>query len=82
MTERPDGTLEVVLAVSEPAWLERLLLRLGPEAEVVDPPALRARRGRRPRAAYSPAIPKSPRATPALEAERSGTERVGTRMRG
>ena len=38
VTERPDGTLEVVLAVSEPAWLERLLLRLGPDAEVVDPP--------------------------------------------
>ena len=42
VTERPDGTLDVVLTVSEPAWLERLLLRLGPEAEVVDPPALRA----------------------------------------
>ena len=29
--------LEVVLAVSEPAWLERLLLRLGPVAPVVGP---------------------------------------------
>ena len=32
VTERADGSLEIVLAVSEPAWLERLLLRLGPEA--------------------------------------------------
>ena len=36
-TVRPDGTLEVVLAVSEPAWLERLLVRLGPEARVLGP---------------------------------------------
>ena len=36
-TTRPDGTLEVVLAVSEPAWLERLLVRLGPEARVIHP---------------------------------------------
>ena len=34
-TTRPDGTIEVVLAVSEPAWLERLLVRLGPEARVL-----------------------------------------------
>jgi proteasome accessory factor C len=38
VTELADGGLEVVLAVSEPAWLERLLLQLGPEARVVDPP--------------------------------------------
>ena len=31
ITTRPDGTLEVELAISEPAWLERLLVRLGPE---------------------------------------------------
>jgi proteasome accessory factor C len=37
LTERPDGSLEIVLAVSERAWLERLLLRLGPEARVVAP---------------------------------------------
>ncbi len=37
VTERPDGGLDVVLAVSEPAWLERLLLRLGPDAFVIDP---------------------------------------------
>ncbi len=41
VTERSDGSLEVVLAVSEPAWLERLLLRLGPDARVVTPKALR-----------------------------------------
>ena len=46
---RPDGTLEVVLAVSEPAWLERLLVRLGPEATVVAPPEPPGRpRRRRP----------------------------------
>jgi proteasome accessory factor C len=37
VTERGDGILDVVLAVSEPAWLERLLLRLGPEAQVLRP---------------------------------------------
>jgi len=35
VTERADGRLDVVLAVSEPAWLERLLLRLGPDATVL-----------------------------------------------
>jgi len=35
---RGDGSWQVVLAVSEPAWLERLLLSLGPDAEVVAPP--------------------------------------------
>jgi proteasome accessory factor C len=42
VTERPDGSLDVALTVSEPVWLERLLLRLGPDAEVVDPPEWRA----------------------------------------
>jgi proteasome accessory factor C len=37
VTERSGGSLDVVLTVSERAWLERLLLRLGPDAEVVDP---------------------------------------------
>lgn len=36
--EQRDGHCRVTLAVSEPAWLERLLLRLGPEAAVVDGP--------------------------------------------
>jgi proteasome accessory factor C len=35
--ERADGTLDVDLVVSEDAWLERLLLRLGPDATVVAP---------------------------------------------
>ncbi len=41
VTTRPDGTIEMVLAVSEPAWLERLLVRLGPEARVVAPETAR-----------------------------------------
>ena len=36
-TQRRDGSWEVVLAVSEPAWLERLLVSLGPDATVVAP---------------------------------------------
>jgi proteasome accessory factor C len=36
--EAADGTCRVTLAVSEQAWLERLLLRLGPDAEVVAGP--------------------------------------------
>jgi len=42
-TER-DGRERVVLPVSGEAFLERLLLRLGPAAEVVDPPSARGRR--------------------------------------
>jgi len=38
--ERPDGSWRVVLAVSERAWLERLLLELGPAARVVAPAEL------------------------------------------
>jgi proteasome accessory factor C len=41
VTERADGSLDVVLAVSEQAWLERLLLRLGPDATVTAPETLR-----------------------------------------
>jgi proteasome accessory factor C len=40
-TTQRDGTIEVVLAVSEPAWLDRLLVRLGPEARVVAPESAR-----------------------------------------
>ena len=32
-----DGSWQIVLAVSEPTWLERLLLALGPDARVVAP---------------------------------------------
>ena len=49
ITTRSDGTLEVELAVSEPAWLDRLLVRLGPEARVIRPKSARgSRRRRRP----------------------------------
>ena len=34
--EIEGGRLRVILAASQPAWLERLLLRLGPRATVVD----------------------------------------------
>jgi proteasome accessory factor C len=37
-----QGWTPVTLAVVSPAWLERLLLRLGPEAEVVSPLDVRA----------------------------------------
>jgi proteasome accessory factor C len=40
VTDRADGSLEIVLAVSETAWLERLLLQLGPDATVVAPESL------------------------------------------
>jgi proteasome accessory factor C len=36
-TRADDGTWQVVLAISEPAWLERLLVALGPDATVVAP---------------------------------------------
>jgi proteasome accessory factor C len=36
---RRGGATEIVLAVSGPAFLERLLLSLGPAAVVIDPPA-------------------------------------------
>ena len=36
VTDLPGGRVEVRLAVASRAWLERLLLRLGPEAVVVD----------------------------------------------
>ena len=35
--QRPDGHLVVRLAISDPAWLESLLLRLGDQATVLDP---------------------------------------------
>jgi predicted DNA-binding transcriptional regulator YafY len=35
-----DGRTEVVLGVSSIVWFERLLLRLGPHAQVLDPPEL------------------------------------------
>jgi proteasome accessory factor C len=35
--ELPDGRQRIVVPVSEPAWLERILLQVGPEAVVTDP---------------------------------------------
>ena len=43
---RPDGRTVVGLAVASPVWFDRLLLRLGPHAEVLAPPEL-ADSGRR-----------------------------------
>ena len=42
---RPDGGARVTLAVTAPAWFERLLLRLGPDVTVVDAPPALARAG-------------------------------------
>jgi proteasome accessory factor C len=39
-TEEPDGGLTVTLRVGDPAWLVRLLLRLGGTATLLDPPEL------------------------------------------
>ena len=51
-----DGSWQVVLAISEPAWLERLLVGLGPGSDGRRPArAARARRGRR--GAAPPPIP-------------------------
>jgi predicted DNA-binding transcriptional regulator YafY len=38
--DRDDGALEVTLPSRHLAWVARLLLRLGPDAEVIDPPEL------------------------------------------
>lgn len=40
VSPRRDGRTEVDLAVASPVWFERLLLRLGPNAEVLGPPEL------------------------------------------
>jgi proteasome accessory factor C len=40
--ETIDGRIELEVVVGGDAWLERLLLRLGPDARVVEPPELRA----------------------------------------
>lgn len=40
VTATPSGGLRVVLAVGEPDWVVRLVLRLGGQARVVDPPAV------------------------------------------
>ena len=35
-TEHPDGTVDAVFAVANESWLARLLVQLGPQAEVID----------------------------------------------
>ena len=42
-TELEDGRLEIELPASRLEWLERLLLRLGTDADAVDPPELKDR---------------------------------------
>jgi len=39
-TETGDGSLEVILPAKQLGWVARLLLRVGPDAEVLDPPEL------------------------------------------
>jgi len=39
---RADGTVEATLPARQIGWVAKLLLRLGPDAEVLDPPQLRA----------------------------------------
>lgn len=45
--EGPDGSVEVTLAIAEEQWLARLLVNLGPLAEIVHAPAGLADVGRR-----------------------------------
>jgi proteasome accessory factor C len=44
----PDGRLEVTLRAADPAWMRRLVLGLGPAAEVVGRPGWSSRCGPRP----------------------------------
>jgi proteasome accessory factor C len=41
--ELPDGGLEAVFPASRLEWVARLVLRLGPEVEILDPPVLKDR---------------------------------------
>ena len=60
----PDGRLRVRLAVASERWLERVLLRAGPEAEVVEPAGWRTISGaRRPPLGCWPATRRGPAAT-------------------
>jgi proteasome accessory factor C len=42
VTTTPDGRLRVALRVADPAWITRVLMRLGDAAHVVEPVSLRA----------------------------------------
>ena len=35
-TDHPDGSVDAVFAVASESWLARLLVQLGPQAEVID----------------------------------------------
>ncbi|HET9730079.1 MAG TPA: WYL domain-containing protein [Acidimicrobiia bacterium] len=81
VTERDDGSLDVVLAVSEHAWLERLLVRLGTEAIVIEPKelvGLGPETARRIRARYGDVT----KATSASPAPGRPDRRARTRSRG
>jgi proteasome accessory factor C len=41
VTERPDGSVEVTLPTATTRWMARLLLRLGPDVEVLEPASMR-----------------------------------------
>ena len=43
LEDRPDGRIRVRLSLPEDPWLHGFLLSMGPEVEVVSPPALRQR---------------------------------------
>ena len=78
-TRAEDGAWQVVLAISEPAWLERLLVALGPDATLVAPPELtEPRRG----GGGPPAAPVrhgvSARPAPDVRFQRDGSARMGS----
>ena len=41
LATREDGWVEVALPAGEPAWIASWVLSYGPDAEVLEPPALR-----------------------------------------
>jgi len=51
VTERPDGHVDVTMAVAAEPWFARLLVNLGPHVEVLEAPAHLATAGRRAAAA-------------------------------
>jgi proteasome accessory factor C len=57
VSERDDGTLRIGMRYSSDEWLERLVLRLGGEAQVVEPQMLAHRVRRRAAAALEQYIP-------------------------
>jgi proteasome accessory factor C len=72
VTERGDGVLDVELTFTERTWLERLLLRLGPDAEVLGPPELRSAGAEAATRVLARYTGEQPRASGASRADRSG----------